>query len=158
MGGAAAEQPPLTDWVVNLGTNDALDDNTAWRSSFEQMLAVTSSARCVVLVTINTAADALKGYPDDHVVTGEKALIGPLAQSYPSHRLWIDWSTRASASSASWPSATAWPSAPALHLERSVVQSGLCAKNRTTAASPSSSGVQGCQPSCMAARAGSRLE
>ncbi len=91
MSSAAAEQPPPTDWIVNLGTNDPLDNDTAWRSGSDQMLAVTSSARCVVLVTNNTTADTLKGHPDAHVATEENALIRTLARSYPNHYLWIDW-------------------------------------------------------------------
>jgi hypothetical protein len=77
--------------VENLGTNDALqgvayDD---WVSSWDKLILITRSARCVVLTTINPAADALSHRP---IATTIDADIMALAARDPKKYKVADWS------------------------------------------------------------------
>ena len=51
--------------VVNLGTNDALQGGVhpAWLSSWDKLIRITRNTPCVVLTTVNPAADALSHRP-----------------------------------------------------------------------------------------------
>ena len=42
-----------TDWVIELGTNDALRENPTWASDFTNEVAALQAQTCVVFVTIN---------------------------------------------------------------------------------------------------------
>jgi hypothetical protein len=50
---------PARDWIVNLGTNDAIQDDTAWRSAYDAMVAQLVGQPCVLLTTVSTEADTV---------------------------------------------------------------------------------------------------
>jgi GDSL-like lipase/acylhydrolase family protein len=76
--------------VENLGTNDALQGgaNPDWVSSWDKLIRITRTAPCVVLTTINPAADALSHRP---VATGINADIRALAARDPEKYKVADW-------------------------------------------------------------------
>jgi hypothetical protein len=77
--------------VENLGTNDALQGGTHpdWVSSWDKLIRITRSTPCVVLTTINPAADALSHRP---VATRINADIRALAARDPKKYKVADWS------------------------------------------------------------------
>ena len=77
--------------VENLGTNDALQGGTDpdWVSSWEKLIRITRSTPCVVLTTINPAADALGHRP---VATRINTDIRTLAARDPKKYKVADWS------------------------------------------------------------------
>ncbi len=77
--------------VENLGTNDALQGgaNPDWVSSWDKLIRITRTTPCVVLTTINPAADALSHRP---VATRINAAIRALAARDPKKYKVADWS------------------------------------------------------------------
>jgi hypothetical protein len=77
--------------VLNLGTNDALQGGTHpdWVSSWDELIRITRSTPCVVLTTINPAADALTHRP---IATSINADIRALAARDPKKYKVADWS------------------------------------------------------------------
>lgn len=77
--------------VENLGTNDALQGGTHpdWVSSWHKLIRVLGTTPCVVLTTINPAADALRHRP---VATRINAAIRALAARDPKKYKVADWS------------------------------------------------------------------
>jgi hypothetical protein len=76
--------------VVNLGTNDALHGGAhpGWVSSWDKLIRITRKAPCVVLTTINRAADSLVGRPIARRINAEiKALA---AQDHEKYKV-ADW-------------------------------------------------------------------
>lgn len=47
--------------VLNLGTNDAVQDTTDWPAAFDEMLSLVEDHPCVLLVTVNESTDAFLG-------------------------------------------------------------------------------------------------
>jgi hypothetical protein len=76
--------------VENLGTNDALQGGARpdWESSWDKLIRITRTAPCVVLTTINPAADA----SHRPVATRINADIRALAESDPKKYKVADWS------------------------------------------------------------------
>jgi GDSL-like lipase/acylhydrolase family protein len=77
--------------VENLGTNDALQGGTHpnWVSGWDKLIRVTRTTPCVVLTTINPAADALSNRP---IATRINADIRTLAARDPKKYKVADWS------------------------------------------------------------------
>jgi hypothetical protein len=77
--------------VENLGTNDALQGGAHpdWASSWNKLIRITGTTPCVVLTTINPAADALSHRP---VATKINADIEALAARNPKKYKVADWS------------------------------------------------------------------
>lgn len=77
--------------VVNLGTNDALQGGVhpAWLSSWDKLIRITRNTPCVVLTTVNPAADALSHRP---IATKINAHIRALAAQNPKKYKVADWS------------------------------------------------------------------
>jgi len=77
--------------VENLGTNDALQGGAHpnWVSSWDKLIRITRSTPCVVLTTINPAADALSHRP---IATRINADIMALAARDPKKYKVADWS------------------------------------------------------------------
>jgi GDSL-like lipase/acylhydrolase family protein len=77
--------------VENLGTNDALQGGTHpdWVSSWDRLIRITKTTPCVVLTTINPAADALSHRP---IATRINADILALAARDPKKYKVADWS------------------------------------------------------------------
>jgi hypothetical protein len=77
--------------VENLGTNDALQGGTHpdWVSSWHELIRVLGATPCVVLTTINPAADALR---HRSVATRINADIRALAARDPKKFKVADWS------------------------------------------------------------------
>jgi GDSL-like Lipase/Acylhydrolase family len=77
--------------VENLGTNDALQGGADrdWVSSWDKLIRITRSTPCVVLTTINPAADALSYRP---VATRINADIRALGARDPKKYKVADWS------------------------------------------------------------------
>ena len=77
--------------VENLGTNDALQGRTHhdWVSSWDKLIRITRSTPCVVLTTINPAADA---YSHRRIATRINADIRALAARDPKKYKVADWS------------------------------------------------------------------
>ena len=77
--------------VVNLGTNDALQgaSRTDWVSSWDKLIRITRTTPCVVLTTINAAADALGHRP---VATRLNTRMRALAARNPRKYKVADWS------------------------------------------------------------------
>ena len=77
--------------VENLGTNDALQGGTHpdWVSSWDKLIRITKSTPCVVLTTINPAADTLSHRP---ITTRINADIRALAARDPKKYKVADWS------------------------------------------------------------------
>lgn len=77
--------------VENLGTNDALQGGTHpdWVSSWDKLIHVLRTTPCVVLTTINPAADALR---HRSVATRINADIWALAAKDPKKYKVADWS------------------------------------------------------------------
>lgn len=84
----ANSDPAPQDWILNLGTDDASFDDTSWHTHFKQMIADTTYASCVILVTINTHADQIGG---TEIAAKENAAIEKLHRNDPSKYLYIDW-------------------------------------------------------------------
>lgn len=82
------DAPAPQDWILNLGTNDASQDYTGWQASFDQMVADTAYAQCVIFVTINTDADTIGG---SNIAATEDAEIEHLHTTDPRKYLYIDW-------------------------------------------------------------------
>lgn len=76
--------------VENLGTNDALQGGTHpdWVSGWDKLIRITRSTPCVVLTTINPAADALS---HRQVATRINADIRALAARHPKKYKVADW-------------------------------------------------------------------
>jgi hypothetical protein len=77
--------------VENLGTNDALQGGSHhdWLSSWDKLIRITRTTPCVVLTTINPAADALSHRP---IATRINADIRALAARDPKRYKVADWS------------------------------------------------------------------
>ena len=77
--------------VVNLGTNDALQGGAHpdWVSSWDKLIRITRNTPCVVLTTINPAADSLSHRP---IATRINADIRALAARDPKKYKVADWS------------------------------------------------------------------
>jgi hypothetical protein len=77
--------------VVNLGTNDALQGGVHpdWVSGWDKLIRITRTTPCVVLTTINPAADALSHRP---IATRINADIRALAAQHPKKYKVADWS------------------------------------------------------------------
>ena len=77
--------------VENLGTNDALQGRTHhnWVSSWDKLIRITRNTPCVVLTTINPAADA---YSHRRIATRINADIRALAARDPKKYKVADWS------------------------------------------------------------------
>lgn len=77
--------------VENLGTNDALQGGAHpdWVSSWDKLIRLTRTTPCVVLTTINPAADTLSHKP---VATKINANIRALAARDPKKYKVADWS------------------------------------------------------------------
>lgn len=77
--------------VENLGTNDALQGgaHNDWVSSWDKLILITRTTPCVVLTTINPAADALSHRP---IATRINADIMALAARDPKKYKVADWS------------------------------------------------------------------
>jgi hypothetical protein len=77
--------------VENLGTNDALQGGAHddWVSSWHKLIRITRTTPCVVLTTINPAADALRHRP---IATLINADIMALAARDPKKYKVADWS------------------------------------------------------------------
>ena len=77
--------------VENLGTNDALLGGTYphWVSSWDELIRITRNTPCVVLTTINPAADTLSRRP---IATRINADIMALAALDPKKYKVADWS------------------------------------------------------------------
>ncbi len=80
------EGPP-SDWIVNLGTNDALLNNTHWQSDYDAMVAHLSGAPCVLLSTVNTQADIV-GH--DTIAAQINAAEAATAASHANFHV-VDW-------------------------------------------------------------------
>jgi GDSL-like Lipase/Acylhydrolase family len=77
--------------VENLGTNDALHGGTDpdWLASWDELIHITQATPCVVLTTINPAADSLVGKPIALKINAEiKTLAGRDPEKYEV----ADWS------------------------------------------------------------------
>jgi hypothetical protein len=87
---ALSEHPPVSAVVENLGTNDAREGGhqVNWRASWKQMLSLTARVPCVVLTTINTAADF---YGKDSIGIAINREIQHLAKSDPTRYKVVDW-------------------------------------------------------------------
>jgi hypothetical protein len=91
----SSDSPPPQDWVINLGTNDAIQAGygnfeTGWQADFNQEIALTNYAACVVLFTINLNADHFEGGSGD-VAEELNTQIEALADLEPWHFRVIDW-------------------------------------------------------------------
>jgi lysophospholipase L1-like esterase len=77
--------------VVNLGTNDALQggEHPGWVSGWDKLIRITRNTPCVVLTTINPAADALSHRP---IARRINAAIRRLAAQHPVKYKVADWS------------------------------------------------------------------
>ena len=77
--------------VVNLGTNDALQggEHPDWVSGWDKLIRITRNTPCVVLTTINPAADALSHRP---IAKRINAAIRRLAAQHPMKYKVADWS------------------------------------------------------------------
>jgi hypothetical protein len=77
--------------VVNLGTNDALQggEHPDWVSGWDRLIRITRNTPCVVLTTINPAADALSHKP---IARRINAAIRRLAAQHPMKYKVADWS------------------------------------------------------------------
>jgi hypothetical protein len=77
--------------VENLGTNDALQGGSHpdWALSWDKLIRITRTTPCVVLTTINPAADALSHRP---IATRINADIRALAARDPKKYKVADWS------------------------------------------------------------------
>ncbi len=77
--------------VENLGTNDALQGgaHSNWVSSWDKLIRITRTTPCVVLTTINPAADGLRHRP---IATRINADIRALAAQNPKKYKVADWS------------------------------------------------------------------
>ena len=79
------------DVVENLGTNDALQGGVHpdWVSSWDKLIRITRNTPCVVLTTVNPAADALSHRP---IATRINADIRALVAQDPKKYKVADWS------------------------------------------------------------------
>jgi hypothetical protein len=77
--------------VVNLGTNDALQGgvNPNWVLGWDKLIRITRNTPCVVLTTVDPAADALNHRP---IATKINAHIRVLAAQHPKRYKVVDWS------------------------------------------------------------------
>ena len=77
--------------VVNLGTNDALQggEHPGWVSGWDKLIRMTRNTPCVVLTTINSAADSLSHRP---IARRINAAIRALAAEHPRRYKVADWS------------------------------------------------------------------
>lgn len=82
------EGPPV-DLVVNVGTNDAVQQNPNWQTDWNNLIAEADQAGCVILTTLRPILDYQKSIP---IADDINADIARLAQSDP-HVHELDWST-----------------------------------------------------------------
>ena len=77
--------------VVNLGTNDALQGgrHPDWVVGWDKLIRITRSTPCVVLTTVNPAADSLSHRA---IATKINAQIRALAAQHPKKYQVADWS------------------------------------------------------------------
>ena len=83
------EGPP-SDWIVNLGTNDAIQHNAGWRTAYDAMVADLEGSSCVLLTTVSTQADLL-GH-DTIAVQINRAELATAA-SHPNFHV-VDWNAQ----------------------------------------------------------------
>ena len=76
-----------SDWIVNLGTNDAIQHNTAWRTAYDAMVADLADQPCVVLTTVSSEADRL-GH--DTIALQVNAAEEATAATHPNFHV-VDW-------------------------------------------------------------------
>ncbi len=83
--------PPPQDWILNLGTNDALYGArgiaTNWQAAFQVMMALVATARCVILVTVHTVIDTTSS----HVAADLNRLMWSAHAADPSRVLVLNW-------------------------------------------------------------------
>jgi hypothetical protein len=85
-----AEHAPVSAVVENLGTNDVIQGgrDADWRANWQRMLSITAKVPCVVLTTINLAADFYGKRPIAPAINRE---IKDLAKSDPRRYKVVDW-------------------------------------------------------------------
>ncbi len=83
---ALAERP--NEVVVNLGTNDVLQANMHWRTSFDRMIAALAEQPCVEITTISTRVNGWGAVP---AIAGQ--INDAIAQAVASHADFhvVDW-------------------------------------------------------------------
>ncbi len=83
---AIAERPNAV--VVNLGTNDVLQGNMHWRTSFDRMIAALAEQPCAEITTISTRVNGWGAVP---AIAGQ--INDALAQAVASHADFhvVDW-------------------------------------------------------------------
>jgi lysophospholipase L1-like esterase len=83
-----SEGPPV-DVVINLGTNDALQQNPNWQTDWNNLIAEADPAGCVILTTLRPILDFHQAVPIAEDLNGA---IATLVQSDP-HFHELDWAT-----------------------------------------------------------------
>src|SRR5690606_14254223 len=76
--------------VLNLGTNDVLQENPAWREAFDDAMGLLAGIACVNLVTVNTQTDEHFG-ETDVTADGINAAIRAAAAADPERVFVIEW-------------------------------------------------------------------
>ncbi|MDA8340636.1 MAG: GDSL-type esterase/lipase family protein [Actinomycetota bacterium] len=78
---------PPADWIVDLGTNDAVFANRQWRPAYDAMVASLAGQSCVLLTTVSSEADAMGGTTIGAAIDrAERATVA----SHPNFHL-VDW-------------------------------------------------------------------
>lgn len=99
VGVITAAGPPFA-WVINLGTNDALQRNINAPNDYRDLVAKVAGAPCVVLTTINDFGGfgGFGGFGDAYPIIARalNATIVELAARYPNARV-LDWNAVARA-------------------------------------------------------------
>ncbi|MGA2521769.1 MAG: hypothetical protein ABSG81_13260, partial [Acidimicrobiales bacterium] len=75
---------PPRDWVIELGTNDALGNNPNWAADFAQEVSLVQDQPCVVFVTVNPTLGP--------VSTGIDGAIAAAVAAHANFRS-LDWGT-----------------------------------------------------------------
>ena len=81
--------PPPDAVVINLGTNDLIQQNSTWQADYNSMFATVQNVPCVVLFNINRLVD---DYNPNGTITAEQmnAYLDELASAHPNVHI-IDW-------------------------------------------------------------------
>lgn len=77
------------DVVINLGSNDAVQQNPNWQTDWNNLIAEADPAGCVILTTLRPILDYQRAIPIADDINGE---IARLVQSDP-HVHELDWAT-----------------------------------------------------------------
>lgn len=78
--------------IINLGTNDAEQQNSNWQTDYNNLISEASPIGCVILTTVNTVTDW--GRPMQ-VAENVNAAIRQTVATHPGHFYEVDWSGHA---------------------------------------------------------------